>query len=109
MTKTVKPGAIALPRGHLEVSASPEDTLYRDLHEELGVIPSNVISVYTLRHRSQEFRKIHYNAVQHWTGEITNHEADAGCWVPFDTLDTFDRGVDRVAIREYRRVYDVLR
>jgi 8-oxo-dGTP diphosphatase len=105
LSKKVVPGAIALPGGHLEPGESPEDTLYRELREELGIIPSQVTYVCTLLHRSQEFRKIHYFAVRSWEGEITNHEADAVFWVPFDALDTFDLDVDRIALSEYRRVY----
>jgi hypothetical protein len=48
---------------------------------------------------------LHYFAIHQWTGEVTNHEAEAVLWVPFNELDTFDLDVDRIAIREYTRVY----
>jgi 8-oxo-dGTP diphosphatase len=104
-TKKVVPGAIALPGGHMEDGESPEAAVYRELQEELGIVTRDLTYVCTLLHRSQEFRKIHYFAVQSWTGELTTYEADAVLWVPFDALDTFDLDVDRIALSEYVRVY----
>jgi len=89
----------------MEEGESPEEALYRELREELGIIPGEITYVCTLLHRSQEFRKLHYFAVHQWTGTITNHEAEAVLWVAFNALDTFDLDVDRIAMSEYRRVY----
>ena len=105
VTKKVVPGAIALPGGHMEEGESPEAAVYRELQEELGIVPGDLTYVCTLLHRSQEFRKLHYFAVHQWKGDIANHEAEAVLWVPFDALETFDLDVDRIAISEYRRVY----
>jgi ADP-ribose pyrophosphatase YjhB (NUDIX family) len=99
------PGAIALPSGHMEADESPEEALSREIHEELGIVPSDMTYVCTLLHRSQEFRKLHYFAVHQWEGDIAHHEADAVLWVPFDDQDTFDLDVDRIALSEYVRVY----
>ncbi len=77
LTKKVKPGAIALPGGHMEEGESPEDTLRRELQEELGVVAHDLTYICTLLHRSQEFRKLHYFAVHGWDGEIVNNEAEA--------------------------------
>jgi 8-oxo-dGTP diphosphatase len=105
LTKKVMPGAIALPGGHIEEGESPEAVVYRELQEKLGIVPRDLTYVCTLLHRSQGFRKLHYFVVHQWEGDITNHEAEAVLWVPFDALETFDLDVDRIAINEYRRVY----
>ena len=105
LTKQVMPGAIALPGGHIEEGESPEDALCREIREELDVVPSDITYVCTLLYHSQAFHKIHYFAVQSWTGDIVNNEAEALLWIPFDALGTLDLDIDRIAISEYRRVY----
>jgi 8-oxo-dGTP diphosphatase len=105
LTKQVVPGVIALPGGHLEEGESPEEALLREVSEELGIVPSDKYYVCTLLHRSQEFRKLHYFAIHQWAGGITNHEAEALLWVPFDEGETLDLDVDRIALSEYLRVY----
>ncbi len=59
-TKQVMPGAVALPGGHLEAGEQPDHALRREVQEELGIVPIDVVYVCTLLHRSQEFRKLHY-------------------------------------------------
>ncbi len=105
LTKQVMPGAIALPGGHIEEGESPEDALCREIREELDVVPNDITYVCTLLYHAQAFHKIHYFAVQSWTGDITNNEAEALLWIPFDALGSLDLDVDRIAISEYRRVY----
>jgi 8-oxo-dGTP diphosphatase len=61
--------------------------------------------VCTLLHRAEEFRKIHYFAVESWEGEILNREAEALPWLSLDELHIFDLAIDRVAVREYVRIY----
>ena len=109
LTKKVVPGATALPGGHMEGGESPEDALQREVREELGIVPHERYYVCTLLHRSQEFRKLHYFAIHRWEGEIANHEAEALLWLPFDEVETLDLDVDRIALSEYRRVYQALR
>lgn len=104
-TKTVAPGAVALPGGHMEERESPEDALHRELAEELGVVTQDMKYVCTLLHVSQECRKIHYFMIESWHGAIQNHEADALLWVPLNALEPFDLDVDRSAVREFLRVY----
>jgi len=104
-TKQVMPGAVALPGGHLEAGEQPDEALRREVQEELGIVPIDVVYVCTLLHRSQEFRKLHYFAVTRWQGELQSHEAEAVLWIPLDALSSLDLDVDRMAVAEYVRVY----
>jgi 8-oxo-dGTP diphosphatase len=105
LTKLVVPGVLAIPGGHMEQSESPEEAVERELHEELGVVSSQVRYVCTLLHRSQEFRRLHYFAVTAWDGAVTAREAAALEWVEIRHAPTFDLDVDRLAVSEYLRLY----
>lgn len=104
LAKRLLPGALAIPGGHLEPGERPEDALLRELDEEAGIRPRAVRYVCTLLHRAQEFRKLHYFAIDGWDGEIVPQEADALQWVRLDDMGAFDLDVDRVAVGEYLRV-----
>ncbi len=104
-TKRVVPGAVAFPGGHIESRESPEEALYREVQEEVGIVPIEITYVCTLLHRSQEFRKLHYFAVTRWEGEIIPQEAESVVWIPLNALETLDLDVDKIAVQEYRRVY----
>ena len=105
LTKSLVPGAVALPGGHMEGDEDPEDALGRELREELGIVARRVAYVCTLLHRAEELRRIHYFAVERWEGKILNLEADALLWVALDEPHRLDLDIDRVAVREYVRVY----
>ncbi|HKY09216.1 MAG TPA: NUDIX domain-containing protein, partial [Candidatus Binatia bacterium] len=104
-TKSVMPGAVALPGGHLEAGERADEALRREIREELGIVPIDVVYVCTLLHRSQEFRKLHYFAVTRWQGDVQPHEAEAVQWIPLNALSLMDLDVDRIAVAEYLRVY----
>ncbi len=104
-TKRVMPGAVALPGGHIEARESAEEALYREMQEEVGIVPIESAYVCTLLHRSQEFRKLHYFAVTRWEGEMVSQEAEAVVWIPLNALETLDLDVDKIAVQEYLRVY----
>lgn len=104
LSKRLLPGALAIPGGHLEPGESPEDAVLRELDEELGLSPSTVVYVCTLLHRAEEFRKLHYFAVEAWHGEMVLGEADALEWLSIEDESAF-LDMDWVAVREYVRVY----
>jgi 8-oxo-dGTP diphosphatase len=105
LTKSLVPGAVALPGGHMEGDEAPADALERELREELGIVAHRVAYVCSLLHRAEELRKIHYFAIESWEGEILNLEAEALLWVALDEPHRLDLDIDRVAVREYLRVY----
>lgn len=103
LTKTLAPGVVALPGGHMHAGESAEDTLRRELDEELGVAATAVDYVCTLLHRAEE-RKIHDFVVTAWRGEIVNREAEALVWIALDESKRLDLEIDRAAIAEYLRL-----
>jgi 8-oxo-dGTP pyrophosphatase MutT (NUDIX family) len=105
LTKGLVPGAVALPGGHMEDDEQPEAALRRELREELGVVARRLDYVCSLLHRAEVLRRIHYFAVENWDGEILNLEADAVLWVALDEPHRLDLEIDRVAVREYLRIY----
>lgn len=99
------PGAVALPGGHIEARERSEEALYREVREEVGIVPVEIAYVCTLLHRAQEFRKLHYFAVTGWEEEIIPQEAESVVWIPLNALETLDLDVDKIVVQEYLRVY----
>ena len=101
LTKKSDPGAITVPGGHVDQGESIEKALNRELIEELGIVPSSCSYVCSLIHQSQEQQKVHYFAINSWSGNIENHEAESLLWIPVNEIERFDLEVDRIAISEY--------
>jgi len=101
--KRVAPGVVALPGGHVDDGETLEAALTRELMEELGVVAERPRFVCTLLYQSEELRRLHYYAIEAWSGEIENNEAESLQWVPLDDLSRLDLDVDREAMALYLR------
>ena len=102
-TRTLAPGAVAIPGGHVEAGERLEEAVCREAQEELGIVAHELRYVCTLLHRAEELRRIHYFAVVGWEGTIANHEAASLLWLPLNGLGPLDFDTDRIAVAELRR------
>ena len=102
-TKTLAPGLLAIPGGHVEAGEDLENAVRREAREEFGIVVGEVRYVCTLFHRAEEFRRIHYYAVLGWEGAIANHEAESLLWLPLNELERLDFDIDRIAVAELGR------
>ncbi|MFK7801132.1 MAG: NUDIX domain-containing protein [Anaerolineae bacterium] len=103
--KKLLPNAISIPGGHNDPGESAEETLVRELEEELGLKADSYKFVCTLMHFDREVRKLHYFAVESWSGEMVMEEAAELHWIDLDDLDALDIEVDRIAVLEFKRIY----
>jgi 8-oxo-dGTP diphosphatase len=104
LTKTLDPGALALPGGHVEPGESLEAALARELMEELGIVATRSRYLCMLPHYSDVLRRLHYFVIDAWTGGIANHEAESLHWLPLDGPEEVDLAIDRAALQHYRAV-----
>ncbi|EID4334236.1 TPA: NUDIX hydrolase [Vibrio parahaemolyticus] len=101
--KETDPGLITIPGGHIEYGETQIQALFRELNEELNVIPTEYKYLCSLYHPTKELQLIHYFIVTNWSGDITAHEADEVKWY---SLQTNQVGIaaDSIALKELERV-----
>ena len=98
--KTLDPGALAIPGGHVEEGEDRMETLSREMREELGVTPRDATWVSTQVHQALYPIKIHFYHVRSWEGEIEAREADELLWVRLSDWREMDLEADRAALRD---------
>ncbi|PMH06336.1 NUDIX hydrolase [Vibrio splendidus] len=101
--KETDPGLITIPGGHIEHGENPIQALFRELDEELNIVPSDYKYLCSLYHPTKELQLIHYFVVNQWEGEITAQEADSVAWYSLNTAKV-GIAVDGVALKEVERV-----
>ncbi|MEZ8632674.1 NUDIX hydrolase [Vibrio lentus] len=102
-SKETDPGLITIPGGHIERGESQVQALFREIDEELNVVPIDYQYLCSLYHPTKELQLIHYFVVSDWKGDITAQEADDVKWY---SLNTAPVGItaDCVALKEVERV-----
>lgn len=103
--KTVDPGLIMIPGGHMEEGESQWQTLLRETAEELAITPTRASYVCSLIHRTTENQLLHYYLVHEWQGEICAQEAESVFWSPLATVNELINGTDSLALGEALRLY----
>lgn len=105
--KEYDPNLIAIPGGHMEHGETREQTLLRELKEELNIVPTNYLYLCSLYHPTGELQLIHYYVINDWEGTIVSLEADEVSWFPLHT-NLLDIAADKIALSEYLRLRSVL-
>lgn len=88
---TPMPGRWEFPGGKVEPGESAQHALVRELHEELGVVPSAFRPLMRIRHDYPE-RNVLLDIwlVSAWTGNVTAREGHPLAWVPPEALCDYD-------------------
>ncbi|WP_434361076.1 NUDIX domain-containing protein [Parasalinivibrio latis] len=103
MAKKNDPGLNAIPGGHMEPGENQEQTLIRELREELDLEPVSFGYLCSLYHPTDELQLIHYYVVSAWAGDLRVLEADEVIWHRIEDVP-LDLAADRTALGEYRRL-----
>ncbi|MDA3802821.1 MAG: NUDIX domain-containing protein [Patescibacteria group bacterium] len=77
ITKKLDPGKIVIPGGHVEDGESPEESMLRELKEEVNLTSKNNYYLCSLLHKTEDgLLRIHYFVVDSWEGSFENNEAE---------------------------------
>lgn len=103
VTKASDPGLVAIPGGHMEADETQQQTLVREIEEELGVQVTSGQHLCSLYHPTSELQLLHYYVVTQWQGTISAYEADSVFWSSIEAAP-IDCCADKTALAEYQRL-----
>ncbi|CCN85935.1 NTP pyrophosphohydrolase [Vibrio nigripulchritudo SFn27] len=107
-SKKTDPGLITIPGGHIEFGESRIQALFRELKEEVNIVPNGYHYLCSLYHPTNELQLIHYYIVSSWQGDMISLEADEIDWHSVACAPVGIKA-DRVALSEYDRIGHQLR
>jgi len=101
--KETDAGLTTIPGGHIEIGETQTQALFRELDEELNVVPTQYDYLCSLYHPTKELQLIHYFVIRDWKGEILPQEAEEVLWHTLETAQV-DIASDRIALNEVARI-----
>ncbi len=97
--KEAYPGMLAVPGGRMEPGERMEDTLIREMKEELSVSPTEFEYFCSLDDPDvYGGLTIHYYHVRKWEGRISAGEAEELIWVDLEDRGRIEVDIDREAV-----------
>ncbi len=102
MDKEAYPGMLAVPGGRMEIGETMEDTLIREMREELSVTPL-VYEYFSSIEDPDVYGglMIHYYWVSSWEGDIRSQEAEEVLWVPLLDHNNIEVLIDKEAVKKF--------
>ena len=93
---------MAVPGGRIEEGESMEDTLIREMMEELSVIPLEYDYYLSLEDPdAYGGLVIHYFWVTRWEGKLSSGEAEELIWLKLADHDIIEVPIDREAVEKF--------
>jgi mutator protein MutT len=96
------PGMLAVPGGRMEEGETTEDTLIREMREELSVVPLEYGYYLSLEDPdAYGGLVIHYFWVKRWEGKISSGEAEELIWLDLENNELIEVAIDREAVKKF--------